>query len=67
MEGRDGTVAAARHLRGILDHSPAEAIGRLKAAKAGDALGTAVEVEAVVRALRRDGYAYETVAAGSAD
>ncbi|MER7582282.1 hypothetical protein [Kitasatospora sp. NPDC097691] len=67
VEGRDGTVAAARHLREILDYSPAEAIGTLKAAKAGEPLGTAVEVEALVQALRRDGYAYETVAAGSED
>ncbi|MET8543931.1 hypothetical protein ABZW03_25265 [Kitasatospora sp. NPDC004799] len=67
VEGRDGTVAAARHLREIFDCGPAEAIGRLKAAKAGQPLGTAVEVEALVRALRRDGYAYETVAAGSED
>ncbi|MER8188352.1 hypothetical protein [Kitasatospora sp. NPDC094015] len=67
VEGRDGTVAAARRLREILDCSPAEAIGKLKAAKAGEPLGTAVEVEALVQALRRDGYAYETVAAGSED
>ncbi|MFJ5234015.1 hypothetical protein ACIQBJ_29440 [Kitasatospora sp. NPDC088391] len=64
VEGRDGTVAAARHLRTLLDLGPAEAIGLLRAAKAGRPLGTAVEVEALVRALRRDGYAYETVPAG---
>ncbi|WP_329570721.1 hypothetical protein [Kitasatospora sp. NBC_01266] len=57
-EGRDGSVAAVRRLREVFGYSPGEALAKFRESKSGGTLGTAVEVAAVVDALRRDGYAY---------
>ncbi|MFI9271691.1 hypothetical protein ACIGXM_13380 [Kitasatospora sp. NPDC052896] len=57
-EGPDGTVAAVRRLKEMFDLTPGEALAKFKEAKSTGALGTAVEVEVIVDALRRDGYSY---------
>ncbi|WP_441249023.1 hypothetical protein [Kitasatospora sp. McL0602] len=61
VEGRDGTVPAVKHLRAMFGYTPAEALAKFKESRTGGSLGTAVEAEAIVEALRQDGYAYEVI------
>ncbi|MET9183539.1 hypothetical protein ABZX88_35820 [Kitasatospora aureofaciens] len=67
IEGRDGTVAALRHLKEMFGYTPSEALAKFKESKSNGILGTVVEVETIVQALRRDGYSYETIASAAKD